>query len=862
MSLALDIGLSALQTHQRAMEVTSHNIANASTPGYSRQRSELTTPTPLDTRPGQVGRGVRVDAIRRISDDLITERLRSVQSETGRLNELGKVLADVEATFNEPGDAGLTSSTDRLYAAFEDLSNNPESNALRAGVIEQMTTYASIMNRLSGEFASQRDDLRFGISQQVDRINALGTQIATYNQSIRAELSSGKSPNDLMDQRDELLRQLSEVVTVDARPQADGGILVTAGGRLLIGLDSAQPVKVETDGEGNPIPTFANSGDELPVLGGRLHALIEVGNSTLPEIGERLDRLSMALAGAFNRIHSTATNDSFRQGAFVAERIIAADRLTTALDDTTQIRVPGGRSGMVDVQMPTYTEVDGTLGTRNLTVNVLDNASGLARKYVVRYEPGTQQTPAGRSLQDLVDAINTGTGGGFSVHPPTAGGIPDVQAKAIAVDGGFRLALEAAAGKSVDFSKALDLDITAGAWRSDAITVARAVPNQTNDIDFLANDRISAEVTGVDTTNGTVTLSLWTDDPVSGVRRALNAGATTTITVPFSGNATLLVDNRASPPVPAQYGLQFSAGGGDYVVGDSFAIDFSSEGRLLAADGSVGNRTVAKTWTDGAASVTIRGRYDGGQTYDPSRPWSMEVVQSGVVGARSGTPVPGNPPIVKFTYLTGPAEAPVQESLLVTLDQHFPAGSQVAIAEGVYAVFGSGQLYRDDPGAGDGNRLSFIVDGQPDQAGVLAALGVNSMFSGVDAGSFIVADALRRSPGNLLLGDSRASGDNSAVRRMADTRDDKLLTEDNATVDEYYQAVLSSVAVRINQTGQLDQNTQALEKSLRNRRDEVSGVSIDEEVGLLILQQQAYAAAARIISTERENIQTLLGILQ
>jgi flagellar hook-associated protein 1 FlgK len=68
--------------------------------------------------------------------------------------------------------------------------------------------------------------------------------------------------------------------------------------------------------------------------------------------------------------------------------------------------------------------------------------------------------------------------------------------------------------------------------------------------------------------------------------------------------------------------------------------------------------------------------------------------------------------------------------------------------------------------------------------------------------------------------------------------------------------------VRINQTGQLDQNTQALEKSLRNRRDEVSGVSIDEEVGLLILQQQAYAAAARIISTERENIQTLLGILQ
>ena len=92
-------------------------------------------------------------------------------------------------------------------------------------------------------------------------------------------------------------------------------------------------------------------------------------------------------------------------------------------------------------------------------------------------------------------------------------------------------------------------------------------------------------------------------------------------------------------------------------------------------------------------------------------------------------------------------------------------------------------------------------------------------------------------------------------------REERLYEGNTTTADEFYQAMVSDVAVRVNQTDQILSNQEALQASLQNRRDEVSGVNIDEEVGLLILQQQAYQASARILSTARELFETLLQVV-
>ena len=100
---------------------------------------------------------MQVESIERISDDFITERIRGIQSDNGRLAELSKTLADLELTFNEPSTAGFANSINRFFASFEDLSNNPESNATRSGTVEELTTFTNSFNEIaSASIASAR----------------------------------------------------------------------------------------------------------------------------------------------------------------------------------------------------------------------------------------------------------------------------------------------------------------------------------------------------------------------------------------------------------------------------------------------------------------------------------------------------------------------------------------------------------------------------------------------------------------------------------------------------------------------------------------------------------------------------------
>jgi hypothetical protein len=299
----------------------------------------------------------------------------------------------------------------------------------------------------------------------------------------------------------------------------------------------------------------------------------------------------------------------------------------------------------------------------------------------------------------------------------------------------------------------------------------------------------------------------------------------------------------------------FAGGAVDYVDGQTSAIDLDGTGAV--ENGPV---DIVSTWTADSAEVNILGRYTGSVGMIPSQSWHMEVVRGGLVGAPLGATAPNNPPMVKFTYNVGDGSGTAQqETIVVTLDDNYPPGTQIPIADGVYATIGAGTLTENT--LADVNRLEFTVDAQPDQAQLLAALGVQSLFDGIGAGSIAVAANLRESPSHLMVGHTRASGDNSNVLGMLDSRQQQLLDHNTVTFEEFYQGRVSEIAVRVNQVKQLQSNQGDLEASLQNRRDEISGVSIDEEVGFLILQQQAYQAAARIINIERDNIQQLLSIL-
>ena len=193
MSRMLDIGLSGLLSHTRALEVTSHNVANAATPGYSRQRADLATADPEATKPGQLGRGVTVSGIIRITDDLLVARLRDAQSDQGRYATLAKTVADVELSFNEPGDAGLSAVIDNAFRALEDLAANPELSALRAGTVQNLRTFTAMVNRTATDLARQGDSLLLAMQTEVAAASPL-TPHERYHANFNATATA--NPNN------------------------------------------------------------------------------------------------------------------------------------------------------------------------------------------------------------------------------------------------------------------------------------------------------------------------------------------------------------------------------------------------------------------------------------------------------------------------------------------------------------------------------------------------------------------------------------------------------------------------------------------------------------------------------------------
>ncbi|HYE08162.1 MAG TPA: flagellar hook-associated protein FlgK, partial [Planctomycetota bacterium] len=324
MADALEIGLTALRAHQRAMEVTGHNIANAATPGYSRQRVSMTTPMPERVRPGMLGRGVEISAVRRSTDELLVERLRRSQSESGRLDGLGATLSAVEAAFAEPGEAGFGASINRFFATIEDLSNNPESSAMKSAVAAEMETFPRRLNDLAGQIEGLRQDLRDALPIQLAEVNAITSQIAELNQRVSAETLAGNNPNDLLDRREALCNELSTYfdlrVSIDPR---DGVARIDLGGRLLVSFDRATPLVASRAADGALAVSF-DDGLRAGVSGGSVGALIELDGTVLPAYQERLDGIARAIIANFNAVYATGTSADFRGDGFVSERIIAS----------------------------------------------------------------------------------------------------------------------------------------------------------------------------------------------------------------------------------------------------------------------------------------------------------------------------------------------------------------------------------------------------------------------------------------------------------------------------------------------------------------------------------------------------------
>ena len=326
LSQILEIARRALASQQIGMGVTSHNISNANTPGYSRQRVDLVATNPLRSTGGLLGTGVTVAHIGRVRDAFIDQQIRLSSNSYGRATSQQKILSQVEANFNEPSDAGLGAVMSKFFNSFQDLSVHPEESGARNAVLQQGTMLAQTFRRLSGNLTQLRSDVGSDAQGKVDRINTLAQEVSDLNVQIIAATSSGGDPSDAKDLRDIKIEELSRLANINVVEDARGSAMVSVGGMVIASSSGAAALRVSMDGGTMQIVT-AQSGAVVNADGGELGGMLKAYNTDIPSALEKLDQLAGAIVARVNSLHSAGfglgtpppTGNNFFSGTTAAD---------------------------------------------------------------------------------------------------------------------------------------------------------------------------------------------------------------------------------------------------------------------------------------------------------------------------------------------------------------------------------------------------------------------------------------------------------------------------------------------------------------------------------------------------------------
>ena len=337
---SLRIGASALFASARAVEVASHNVANAHTPGYTRQRLEVqaappTVGTPSLRGDGMRGMGVTVLAVERLRDRLADVAYRSEAGVAGASDARSSALGRVESVLG-PYAQGGSEAFSRFLAAWDQLSLTPADPAARNGVLAAGAALADSIRTSGQGLVDVSREIGLRVQDQVGELNGLLDSVAELNLAIQDAEVAGMKPNDLRDQRDTALDRITYLT--GARVEQDGSTAtVLLGDTALVTRGTAVPV---TAG-GSPL-ALAVQGRPASVTG-QIGGFLSAVNSDVPDFAARLDSLALGLRDAVNAIHGGGKDlGGAAGGAFFSGDSARDLRLAPAM---TEARVAASRSG-------------------------------------------------------------------------------------------------------------------------------------------------------------------------------------------------------------------------------------------------------------------------------------------------------------------------------------------------------------------------------------------------------------------------------------------------------------------------------------------------------------------------------------
>lgn len=315
----LTIAKSGLFVAQRALHVVSHNIANANTQGFSRQRLDIRQMNPevLGGAMGTLGRGVDANSVIQIREEFYDKKIRLETTKQGEWDFRSSSLENIESIFNEPTDTGIRKIVDNFFEALQELSKNPDNLTTRALVRQRAIAFTESVNSMSNQLKAQQKQVDFQVRNVVNQVNSYAEQIRDLNKSIYMTELDGSTSNDLRDQRNLLLDKLSKLVNIDYFEDNQRHFTVLISGKPLVSHYNFDTIKVsdrEVPKNAGDVDRMAElswtSGGAFKVYSGEMRSLIDMrdnisGNKKgIPYYVDRLDHYTDRLASELNRLHA------------------------------------------------------------------------------------------------------------------------------------------------------------------------------------------------------------------------------------------------------------------------------------------------------------------------------------------------------------------------------------------------------------------------------------------------------------------------------------------------------------------------------------------------------------------------------
>jgi len=368
--MGLEIGRRGIHAHQQGIATVGHNLDNVNTPGYSRQRVEMSAFSPIylpalnrAETPGQLGQGVSVERVERIRDELLDRRIVAQASNEGYWEVRERYIDEMERMYLETGPNSVRDKMDNFWDGWQELSQHASENEFRLAVIERgRTLIDGIHNHYNGLNRLQ-EQANSDIELTVSRVNEITRQIASLNHDIQRIKAQGDNPNDLMDRRDLLVDELSGIIDVTVtQSDPDEYMLHTSGHVLVQGQIGRQfDLRKDQDAESYAFTHWRDTGKEMNFTRGRLGSLFELRDITIEQEIQNLDNMTMNFTDLVNEIHSGAygANGStgvnfFTEHPYVLNVNGNYDRSGDGIFDSTYIYRMNGQNALEPQTQPGF----------------------------------------------------------------------------------------------------------------------------------------------------------------------------------------------------------------------------------------------------------------------------------------------------------------------------------------------------------------------------------------------------------------------------------------------------------------------------------------------------------------------------